>query len=127
MNQKLQQAIESFLADRRKSEGGFAPVEKGDMKKLYRVLDLLIDAKWQKDPDGDLPVNYKLIDRTRYEPMHFFTVPYEHKAKTDEEREDILDRHLTNLRMSADRVDNLLKIRRLGRSQKPTPGGTDHA
>ena len=57
-------------------------------------------------------VAVKLIDRSRYWPMHYFPIPYDHKAKTVEEKDRILELLLTNLSMATDAVDTHLKIMR---------------
>ena len=73
---KLLAKIESFLTTRSLSDGGWAPVSKEDFDSLDEIFSELIDAKWGADPDGDRPINFKLIDRTRFEPDHFDLYPY---------------------------------------------------
>lgn len=72
----LNQKIEDFLATRSKSDGGFAPVGEKDIELLGGILHGLIKAKYQKDPDGDLPVSFQLVDRTRYQGSYFSPVPH---------------------------------------------------
>lgn len=75
--------INEFLTDRRMSDGGWAPVTERDLEQLYTIMMRIIEMKWGPDPDGDRPINWKIIDRTRFWPMHYVPVPYEHKAKDD--------------------------------------------
>ena len=97
MNAKLQKAIDQFLAERREGDGGYAPVTNEDVASLHRILSLLVEAKFEADPDGDRPIDWNIIDRTKYWPMHFTQVGYSHKAKTDEDWQRIMDANLINL------------------------------
>ncbi len=60
-----------FLKDKRDSDGGWAEVTEIDMLLLNGIVEQLIAEKFQEDPDGDLPVEYKLINRTTHQRMHF--------------------------------------------------------
>jgi predicted RNA-binding Zn-ribbon protein involved in translation (DUF1610 family) len=73
--------IDKFLAEKRVSDGGLAPVTEEDIVQLHVILNRIIRMKWGADPDGDWPINWQLIDRTRFEPMHYRPVPYEHEAE----------------------------------------------
>jgi hypothetical protein len=73
---KISARIEAFLAEKSKSEGGFAPVGQKDMEQLSSLLEALLAAKYEKDPDGDLPVSFQLVDRTRFENTHFWMIPH---------------------------------------------------
>ena len=42
-------------------------------------------------------VNVTCLDRTRFRGVQYFPVPYDHKAKTAEDREEILSKLLINL------------------------------
>lgn len=75
--------IDEFLAVRRESDGGYAPVTEKDLEQLDTIIYKLIGMKWAMDPDGDLPIDFKIIDRTRFEPMHYDPVPYQHKTEDD--------------------------------------------
>jgi hypothetical protein len=101
--------IDRFLAERRESDGGYAPVTESDLNKLYAIISRLVRMKWGMDPDGDRPIEWKLIDRTRFERMHYVPIPYEHKAKG----EAVFDRlHFVALNASiANRdLDTTLKL-----------------
>lgn len=54
MNKRLRSKIERFLVRKRKSTGGYAEVQPVDIKQLYSIIQELIEAKFEKDPDGDL-------------------------------------------------------------------------
>jgi hypothetical protein len=72
--------IAAFLANgQTPSGGGFAPVTEADLEQLHGIFGALIAAKYETDPDGDLPIEFILTDRTRFErPMHL-AIPYTHK------------------------------------------------
>lgn len=72
----LQTTIDQFLAERRESDGGYAPVEDGDLELLNDVIGLLVAAKWGKDPDGDRPIEYMIVNRTTHRMPYFQPVPY---------------------------------------------------
>jgi hypothetical protein len=55
-------------------------------------------------------VSVMLVDRSRCWPMHYFPVPYDHKAKTAEEKERILDHLLTNAKIATDELHTHMKI-----------------
>ena len=53
------------------------------------------------------------VDRSRNRPLHYFQVPYDHKANTEEEKDLVLDRLLTNLSIATEAMESYLKIKRL--------------
>lgn len=76
-------ALEKFLATRSKSSGGYAPVADKDIEDLNRIVRLLIEKKYEPDPDGDLPVTFRFIDRTKYQGSHFLLIPHLHSASNE--------------------------------------------
>lgn len=83
MNKTLAKQIDAFLEVRRKSTGGWAEVTDEDMAQLSGVIEALIEAKFETDPDGDLPVEFGLTNRNTEMRSHFVSVPYEHKGEFD--------------------------------------------
>lgn len=77
---QISERIRAFLASgQTPSSGGFAPVAEDELEQLHGIVHALIEAKYEADPDGDLPVEASLVDRTRFErPMHI-AIPYTHK------------------------------------------------
>lgn len=53
--------------------------------KLYK----LAEQEFERDCDGDLPIQIQVIDRTRFMPDHYFRIPYTHKAETSKELVEI--------------------------------------
>ncbi len=122
MKKSLFSKMEKFLAERRHSSGGYAEVRIKDMTDLDKIIHELIELKFERDPDGDLPVEFKLVDRTRFEPMHFAVVPYLGIARCDsltlDQKQDILDTHMMNLSIAHDRLSNAHKIMKYERTKK---------
>ncbi|KWT98056.1 MULTISPECIES: hypothetical protein [unclassified Variovorax] len=88
----LLRRIDAFLKTKKKSDGGFAPVDPKEMEDLYAIVRGLIEVKYEEDPDGDVPVEVILTDRTRFErPLHF-PVQYAHKPVDGKSEFDL---HLT--------------------------------
>lgn len=93
--------LDRFLEERRLSEGGWAPVSDEDKWALTQLLNELIRLKFQRDPDGDLPVQFKLIDRNVYRASAYRSVPYEHKDPVGAFRAAF-----TNLRIAIAELDS---------------------
>lgn len=92
--------------------GGWATVAENDIQKLGEIVRDLIACKYQTDADGDRPIDWQLIDRTKYEPSHFFPIPYTHRAKTAAEYERALDLAVGNVNVATSRLDVLHRCRR---------------
>lgn len=123
-------ALEAFLCpqEKRKSTGGYAPVEDGDMNDLAQILRMLIERKWETDPDGDRPVDWELIDRTKYEPMPYRRqIPYRHHDEgldpigKEELASEVLEACITNAQSAMQRLNTearILQSHRLDRQKQ---------
>ena len=61
---ELHEMIEDYVDDRRVGDhDSFAPVKDGDISKLNLIIGKLLEMKYDKDGDGNLPVSYVVIDR----------------------------------------------------------------
>lgn len=122
MRKNLSNKIERFLGERRRSTVGLAEVKPEDVEELCVIIMALIEAKFERDPDGDLPVEFKLVDRTRFEPMHFEPVPYLGLARCDnltpDQKQDILDIHMMNLSIAHERLSSAHRILKHERREK---------
>lgn len=118
MDPKLTQLLNSFLVERRESSGGFAPVTEKDWEQLHQIVERLLELKFGPDPDGDLPVNYMLINRHVHGPIHFMRQPYFIRAKTDDEWEAAFMAATTNLSIALDEVNKAFDMRRIQRRGK---------
>lgn len=92
--------IKSWVSGRREStRGGWAAVTPDDVEELSNILNRLIRAKCEPDADGDVPIQFTLVDRVRYWPLHFVPVPYDHDASL-EMRFQFLLGHWLNLSLA---------------------------
>jgi hypothetical protein len=68
--------VDTFLAERRKSEGGWAEITNDDIQQLEKIVLSLVKAKCQADPDGDYPIQFRIVNRRTHEHLSFQAVPY---------------------------------------------------
>ena len=106
MNKKLETLIEKFLSEKRKSDSGYAPVTVDDVNNLYKIIDMLVEAKFEPDADGDYPVDYEITDLTRYERSHFVQIPHWLYRKHSDENndEEVLNKYAINLSIATERL-----------------------
>ena len=64
------------------------------------------------DEDGDCAVSVNVVDRTRYEGLHWFPVPYEHKAATPDEVAAVEVALLDNLAQAVEAVNRYRGLQR---------------
>ena len=108
----LTNLIGHFLQDRRESDGGFAKITRGDINLLGAIVEILIERKCERDPDGDLPIEFEIVNRRTHEPMHYGPVPYRDGTDGESpvpfmEMVRILQR---NLNIAISRLDNELDV-----------------
>lgn len=102
----LKAMLDDFMKTRSKCDGsGWAPVAEDDIEKLGKIILRILEEKYERDCDGSIPVEFDLVDRTRFERMHYFKIPYEHKAKTNDERMRILSLLNSNVHNAARALD----------------------
>jgi hypothetical protein len=107
--------IDRFLEDHREctAGGGYAQITSEDIGLLYDIVRKLVDLKCDKDADGDLPVECKLINRRTHEPFHYMAVPHRSHFPNDELEvipfTDMLQILLLNLSLASDRVNNEIR------------------
>lgn len=116
---KAQKLLKAFCSVKRESDGGFAEVGNEDVNDLYDLIHTILEAKFEADPDGDLPINFKIIDRTKFEPLFYYPVPYRHKIKDSdkEAQEELLKTLLGNLSMATKAVETHLQITQYSRRE----------
>lgn len=108
----LRTKIETFLAEKSASQGGYAPVGEKDLEALAEILNQLVAEKYEQDPDGDLPVAFDLLDRTRYQRSYYAPVPH----MRDEDHGDLrkayqgLRSALANLATAQREVDQAMRV-----------------
>jgi hypothetical protein len=116
MRDDLQQAIDTFLEERRESNGGWAPVTHEDMAQLHSIINLLIEKKWAENDGGNLPVEYRMVDRNKEHFIWPCMLPYTHTDHTEsplEEnvRADLLVHAISNLSNLLDTEFKVAKYR----------------
>lgn len=102
--------LDAFLAEgRSRSSGGFAPVHKTDVEKLWDIFVAILEAKYERDPDGDLPIRFELTDWTRFEFRRWLQLPQMKRIDQLEDPEaradawaDRLRAALANMRQAAE-------------------------
>jgi hypothetical protein len=111
----IHERIDKFLVERRRSTGGWAEVRPEDITALHKILDMLLERKFEKDPDGDLPIEYCIVDRTRFERLSYEATPYHHEAQTTQEKQDIFATNIFNLEVAH---QNLVRMHRILRDEE---------
>jgi hypothetical protein len=103
--EKLLAEIDAFISDRRRGEGGeWAHPSKEDMTQLENLLWRIIQAKFEGDYKGVIPIQlitncYTLNERIPY----LVEVPRADMASTDDEMFDVLYRFASNVGSVANR------------------------
>jgi|SRR5271157_2030389 len=100
-----QKAFENFLAHYRESHGAYATVYKEDEDRLILLLNALRKAKFETDPDGDYPIEFRVINRHNYERMNFLPQPYTYQAKTTEDFVRCVEAAKANVNMATSHLD----------------------
>jgi len=96
------QPLVLFLAERKLSEGGYAPVAFEDMHRLREVIQALLEAKWGCDSDGDLPVDFMVVDRNLHQSSLYSPLPYPHNIETADQALAALHVALGNVKRAND-------------------------
>ena len=107
--------IDHFLGDHRESKGGYAEITHEDIKELHEIVRELIELKCDRDPDGDLPIEFEIVNRRTHERMNYGQVPYRESYDPEDEQERIPFMEMVrvlqmNLNIAASRLDNELNV-----------------
>ncbi len=109
MKKQLADMINEFLMVHKVSGGGWPEVTLNESIQLNDILYMLVYLKWDKDPDGDLPIDWILVDKTKYQLPPF--IPVKHSWPSEKkDRAEILRDLNSNLQMAADRLDSTIRI-----------------
>ena len=118
---KFGKLVGKFLEHRSESDGGWAPVGDNDIDDLRAIVDMLIQAKYEQDPDGDIPIDIKILDRTKYESSYYFPILYSHRDYDDEELQyRILEDLAFNASAASEALSRHTKLMKSIRYQKST-------
>lgn len=87
-NKKLHDRLDAFLSKRKRSiAGGWAPVEINEIIFLGDLIIDIVKAKYQMDADGDLPIEFTLVDRNTCQSLLYRALPYPSSIKDKNEIE----------------------------------------
>ena len=104
----LHEKIDNFLKNRRESYGGWAEITDQDITDLRGIISLLIEEKCERDSDGDLPIEYILINRIKE------YLPYFHPIQYDDDTSDqlfaVMEQKYFNLSLAQNDFDNTMRI-----------------
>lgn len=122
--------ITDWAIDQKVSKGGYAPVELQEIHDLNYIILKLLELKYERDPDGDLPVDFELVDRTRhYNPFFnsFGQLEYPSNARNNEgiydtaKLEEGLDTRLMILNIAMNEVKMISRYIATVRKQNAQP------
>ena len=105
----LNKLLDEFLKKKSKSDGRYAKISQEDMDCLYEILYTLRELKCEKDSDGDIPLEFRVIDRNTHESSNFFATRYTHTLHSAEERKRELSLRLANLNMATHSIEQLIR------------------
>lgn len=105
----IDSALDALLAERRKSDSGWAPVTEDDLKALHRLIKLVLEAKFERDGDGDLPVEYELVNRNTHERIMVSLMRYPHKTETLQDAMEVARVAYFNVRITTDALDRAMQ------------------
>ncbi len=90
MKKNLENKINKFLSERRVSEGGgWSQITPQDILDLRDIINSLIQEKCEEDADGDLPIEFELINRRTHERLQFDPIPYYGTLKSEDTPENL--------------------------------------
>lgn len=110
--QTLLRDIETFLSERKEAKGsGWPEVKLEEERQLNAIIHALICLKWEEDVDGDLPIEWETVDRTKYyHPfLHYCKSEYPHKKKTLGDYISLLTHAQMNLSTAQSEVEKISK------------------
>lgn len=114
MNKNLAEKINKFLEIRNISNNDdYSTCSKKDLEDLYEIFCDIIDAKFDKNCYGDYPVSLSIIPRITHEPLSYIPIRYIHKAKSEDEINDIIEMAGINVSIASDKLNQLLRVRKL--------------
>lgn len=102
MSNRVNDLVSTFLRQQRGIlDDGWAEVTDDDLLLLNGIITQLLVEKFQEDADGDLPVEFSIINRRTHKKMHYLPVPYTYPA-TVKELMQRLGITATNLQIATD-------------------------
>ena len=115
----LRKLLDEFLAERHESDqGSWAPVNNEDVDNLNHIISTIIEQKWAADQDGDRPIDVTIIDRTKYEPLHHFALPYLYKIEDSDSLDEYTRRAFHNVSCAMEALERAMKMKQNLKSKK---------
>jgi hypothetical protein len=112
MDDLLHVMIDQFLANHRHSNGGWAEITEEDIDGLRSIINALVSRKCDKDPDGDYPIEVKIINRRTTNRLSFYPLPYYWVANTTDYDMDLAERFaLENIKIACDELQQVIEVK----------------
>lgn len=96
--------LSRFLEEHKDGKGNWAPVTREEITEMYGLLYEMVELKYAEDCDGDLPIQIKIVDKTKFQSSNFFPLPHLPLDSTLAQVNEYLGLAQTNLSMAADQV-----------------------
>jgi len=113
----IKKITEFLLSPRKSQRGGWADVTQEDVHQLWDIIFRLVELKFQRDADGDLPIEWNLVNRHETYGVPFVPVRYV-GADWGQSMSDTL----TNLSISVREMQLVLDLKELEDRQKKAKG-----
>lgn len=84
-------------------------ISKEKIALLWLELESLIEKYFDADSDGDLPIDLHMVDRTKYQRLHYTPIPYDHKNENDLDR--VVELSLLNLNIAQEDFNRAIRAR----------------
>ena len=108
IKEEIHTRLNKFLEVQKLSDGGYAEVSNEEFSELSELINDIIHLKYEMDCDGDIPIEFALTDRNKYERSRFFPMPYTHNATTLKELIDALSCAEYNLATAQTQIKNIV-------------------
>lgn len=110
MDRELQKALDRFLASKVQPDesGLYGELDRNDLSNLHGVISLLIQAKWGADIENQRPIEFRVVDRSRYMSVQEVELFYPHKVICAEEVIILIRGAMANVQMAAERLSVIM-------------------
>lgn len=107
--EKVRRLLDEFLTERVESDGGSWPeVSDKDFQALHELFEAIVDAKFERDCDGDSVINFAVVNRKKHMPLHHMPIGYTHKAKSLADLIRIANLHQCKVSGASEQVNKTL-------------------
>lgn len=81
------------------------------LQAVWKAATEKAEELFEEDEDGDLPIDIRILDRSRFQPYHHAGVPYSHHAITEDDHDEILRSLMSNLAAATDNLETYARCR----------------